>query len=86
MSDYWQQVADVRSFLREHKMQAFDLARIAKSLCCCGTCRFFVQHYTREGTALDWGHCDKGNIQHSKKISTACCGEWNCVEEVEQND
>ena len=68
--------SQVREFLKENNMSAWDLAKITKELCCCGSCYFFVQHYTKEGEALDWGHCAKGNIQHSKKISTASCGFW----------
>ena len=78
MKDYWEQVGEVKAFLKSHNMQACDLERIAKRICCCGTCRFFEQHYTKDGTAIDWGHCTKGNIQHSKKISTASCGFWDC--------
>ena len=66
----------VRDFLHESGMSAFDLALIAKEFCACGTCRFFTQHYTKDGQPLDWGHCYKGNIQHSKKPSTSACGFW----------
>lgn len=76
MTDYYKQVRDIRRFLDEKHMQAYDLVRIAKQMCCCGTCKHFEQHYTKDGTALDWGHCNKGNIQHSKKISTSSCGSW----------
>ena len=78
MKDFYQQMSEVNGFLKEKGMQAFDLAKIAKMLCCCGTCRFFVQHYTKDGNELDWGHCCKGNIQHSKRVSTASCGSWDC--------
>lgn len=78
MNDFARQVTEVKQFLREKNMQAFDLARISKMLCRCGTCKYFEQHYAKDGTALDWGHCFKGNIQHSKKISTASCGSWDC--------
>lgn len=77
-----EKIALVVRFLKENHMQAFDLAKISRELCNCGTCRFFVQHYTKEGEALDWGHCCKGNIQHSKKIGNASCGFWDCEEEV----
>ena len=73
---YYADRAEVRKFLHDSRMTAWDLQKIAKELCACGTCRFFVQHYTKLGEALDWGHCCKGNIQHSKKISTASCGFW----------
>lgn len=66
----------VVKFMESAKMDAWTLAKIAKELCSCGTCRFFIQHYTKMGIPLDWGHCCKGNIQHSKKISTSCCGYW----------
>lgn len=81
---YYRDRADVRQFLREHRMSAYDLQKITKELCSCGTCRFFVQHYTKAREALDWGHCCKGNIQHSKKVSTASCGSWE--DGVEEDD
>lgn len=76
MRTYHEDLMLVRTFLKENEISATDLARISKDLCKCGTCRFFAQHYSKDGQALDWGHCFKGNIQHSKKISTACCGFW----------
>lgn len=69
-------------FLHDHMMSAYDLQKITKELCACGTCRFFVQHYTKDGEGLDWGHCDKGNIQHSKKVSTASCAFWEDCDEA----
>lgn len=66
----------LREYMHENGVNAYDLVRMAKEWCRCGTCRFFIQHYTKDGDGLDWGHCDKGNVQHSKKQSTACCGFW----------
>lgn len=71
-------------FLKQQKMSAWDLAKITKQLCACGTCYYFVQHYTKDGEALDWGHCTKGNIQHSKKISTSSCGFWTDCEDEDE--
>ena len=82
----YEQIHNVVEFLKHSKMSAFDLAKITKELCACGTCKFFVQHYTKNGDALDWGHCCKGNIQHSKKISTASCGFWDCDNEEVYED
>ena len=73
----------VIQFMKEHNINASDLERYAKALCRCGTCHFFTQHYTKDGQGLDWGHCWKGNIQHSKKISTSACGFWEDGEVVE---
>lgn len=55
--------------------------RVGKELCSCGTCRFFVQHYSKEGEPLDWGHCCKGNIPKSKKPGMTTCGFWTLDEE-----
>lgn len=71
-----EEIRSVIKFLNDSHMDAWQLCKIAKELCCCGSCHYFVQHYTKEGEALDWGHCCKGNIQHSKKTDTACCGSW----------
>ena len=81
MVTFSEQVKDVNCFLKEKHMDAYDLVRIAKTLCCCGTCKYFVQLYTKDFTALDWGHCDKENIQHSNKVSTISCGSWDYEEE-----
>lgn len=80
----YEQIRAVCEFMKEAGLNAFDLAKISKELCACGTCRFFIQHYTKMGIPLDWGHCCKGNIQHSKRISTASCGFWEDGEEVEE--
>ena len=72
----------VVQFMRDHRMNAYDLHKITRELCSCGSCRFFVQHYTKDGEGLDWGHCDKGNIQHSKKVSTASCAFWEDCDEA----
>ena len=71
----------VRSFFRENKMSAWDLAKTTKELCACGTCYYFFRHYDSEGKSLFWGHCEKGNIQHSKQMSTAACGFWRDKDE-----
>lgn len=77
----YDQIQKVVTFMKENKIKAWELSKISKELCACGTCKFFVQHYTKDGEAIDWGHCCKGNIQHSKKISTASCGFWDCEED-----
>ena len=71
----------VVQFMKDKNINAADLVRYAKQLCCCGTCYFFTQHYTKDGQGLDWGHCTKGNIQHSKKIGTSACGFWQAGED-----
>lgn len=77
MSLYNEQVSKVKKFIKEQNLSAYDLQRIAKDLCCCGSCRFFVQHYSKELIPVDFGHCTKGNIPHCKKPSTVSCGSWD---------
>lgn len=76
MRDFNELKVTVRMFMQEKNIVAYDLLRIARHFCCCNTCKHYVPHYSKDGTPLDWGHCDKGNIQHSKKPSTASCGFW----------
>jgi len=71
----------VINFLKESGISAWELAKISKQLCACGTCKFYVQHYTKYGEPVDWGHCAKGSIQHSKKPSTSSCGFWEDEDE-----
>lgn len=88
--NYFEMESKVRKFTAESGIPPWELQRIAKKMCCCGTCKFFVQHYAKEDNSgpfsdlinyvpLDWGHCDKGNVQHSKKQSTQSCGGWTDV-------
>lgn len=81
MRTYFEEIAIVKRFMRDNNLNPYMLQKYAKDLCCCRTCAYYVQHYSKEGEALDFGHCDKGNIQHSKKPSTASCGHWKDVEE-----
>lgn len=73
----------IRRCASEQGISMAELTRLAKKMCRCGTCHFFEQHYTKDGQALDWGHCFKGNVQHSKKQSTAAGGFWADGEEAE---
>lgn len=52
------------------------LVRIRKALCRCGTCKFFVQHYGKEGNLLDFGHCRKNNHISPKKPYECSCSFW----------
>ena len=83
--NYYEMVSKVRQFSVDSGIAPWELQRIAKQMCCCGTCKYFVEHYAKERLAvldevvykiLDWGHCDKGNVQHSKKRSTQSCSSW----------
>ena len=77
---YFEKRRIVSEFLKSNSISAYDLQKITRDLCCCGSCKFYVQHYTRDGIAVDFGHCTKGNIIHSKKPSTASCGSWEDCE------
>lgn len=76
MSTYYEQRKIVIQFLREKKMTAWDLRRIAKDLCNCGKCRFFVEHYLKDGTQCDICHCIKNKIPKPCRISDCACGSW----------
>ena len=76
MTSYEKIKGEILKFVKEKNIAIYDLARISKDLCACGQCKFFVQHYTADGEPVDWGHCSRGNIQHSKRVSNTSCGFW----------
>lgn len=77
----------ILKFIKENKISVCNLARISKQLCSCGQCKFFEQHYTKSGEPVDWGHCTRTNIYHSKRVSNASCGYWEYGEsEGDENE
>lgn len=74
---YWQMREAILKFINCSGISAYDIFRISKDLCCCRTCRFFVQHYAKDGTPVDFGHCIKGNVIKSKKPNMPSCGFWS---------
>ena len=84
MRDYNDLRLAIVHFLKESQIDAYDLVRVAKNLCNCGTCKFFVQHYSKDGKPVDFGHCCKGNIPKSKKPSMSNCGFWELDEEAKE--
>ena len=77
MKNYYEMRKLILNFLKENKMLAADLMRVGKDLCVCGTCKYYVDHYTKDGTALDFGHCRKNNIPKSKRPNLQSCGFWD---------
>ena len=73
---------NVSAFMNGTGMTAFDLVRIAKEMCCCRTCKFFVQHYVKDGTPVDFGHCVQGNTIKNRKPNTNSCGHWEGEDET----
>ena len=78
MMDYFEARKIVVQFLNENRITAFDLVNIAKDLCRCRTCRFFVQHYDKDGDPVDFGHCIKNNNPRPRPRSPnmESCGFW----------
>jgi len=81
MKTYEEVRREVVKFLKESEITPYDLARISKDLCRCGTCKFFVQHYDQDGKPLDFGHCRKNNRISSKKPYESSCGFWELEEQ-----
>jgi len=67
----------ILKFINDSGISAYDICRISKDLCCCRTCRFFVQHYAKDGKPVDFGHCIKGNVFRSKNPNMQSCGFWS---------
>ena len=76
MLNYIELERQVIDFMRSSRISAYDLARIAENLCTCGTCRYYVQHYTKNGELVNFGHCNKTNIPKGKQPGTRSCGSW----------
>lgn len=66
----------ISEFIKTSGINAYDVARISRDLCRCGTCKFFVQHYDGDGAPVDFGHCTKNNRISAKKPYEQCCGFW----------
>ena len=71
---------EIVTFLRESSISPYDMVRIGKDLCCCRTCKFFVQHYDKDGQSVDFGHCRKNNIPKPKRPHDGSCGFWTMEE------
>ena len=72
---------EIVKFLSENRIKPYDLIRVGKDLCRCGTCKFFVQHYAKDGNALYFGHCRKNKIPKSVKPYDNSCGFWALEED-----
>lgn len=80
MQTYEEMRAEIVKFINDSHISAYDVARISKTLCCCRTCKFFVQHYAKDGTPVDFGHCCQGNHIKSRQPNTNSCGYWTLEE------
>lgn len=86
MRDYIELKRLIVKFIQENNISSYDLVRVSRDLCCCKTCRFFVQHYVKDGYAVDFGHCTKNNIPIEKKPNMQSCGFWTLDKEELSND
>jgi len=86
LKDYNEMRHDIRAFLNESKISHYDLIRIAKDMCCCGKCKFYVPHYLSDGSVTDFGHCRKNKIPKALRPREVSCGYWveddNAVDET----
>ena len=74
--NYFEMRKKINSFIEESGISAYDVCRIARDLCCCRTCVFYVQHYAKEGEPVDFGHCRKNNRPKSVNPNMQSCGYW----------
>ena len=77
MAEYYELRRKVVKILKENDINTYDFVRIAKDLCTCATCKFFVQHYDKSGNELSCGHCIKGNAPKARRPYQSCCGFWD---------
>lgn len=74
--DYFEMRRKIVNFINESGISSYDLCRIGRDLCCCRTCKFYVQHYAKDGEPVDFGHCTKNSTIKSVKPSKQSCGYW----------
>lgn len=74
--DYFEMRRKIVNFINESGISSYDLCRIGRDLCCCRTCKFYVQHYAKDGEPVDFGHCIKNSTIKSVKPSKQSCGYW----------
>lgn len=72
---------EIVSFTKESHISIYDVVRVGKDLCSCRACKFFTQHYDKDGKSVDFGHCRKNNIPKPKRPHDSACGFWS-LEEV----
>ena len=77
MKTYSESRAEVKKMLKESNINAHEFMRIAKDLCTCQTCEYFVQHYDGDGNWVAFGHCIKGNAPRARQPYQTCCGSWD---------
>ena len=76
---------EIAHFITDSHLSLYDLVRIAKDMCACRKCKFFVQHYDKEGKSVDFGHCRKNNIPKPKRPHDNACGFWEMEETEDEN-
>ena len=76
MLDYFEMRNKIVRFFNESGISAYDLCRIGRDLCCCRTCKFFVQHYGKSGKEVDFGQCVKNNVSKRKRPHDNSWGYW----------
>lgn len=77
---YYELKKKVIHILKENEINTFDFVRIAKNLCTCQTCKYFIQHYDDNGEIVCFGHCIKNNAPRSKSPHQSACGFWDIIE------
>lgn len=81
MKTYNDMISAIVKFMDDEHIDAYDMHRLVKDLCCCKTCKYYVQHYNADGKPVDFGHCVKSQILKAVKPNTNRCGSWTGDEE-----
>ena len=79
--DYYEMRNAIIKFLNESGINPYDLCRIGKDLCRCGTCKFYCQHYSKYGEPVDFGHCRKNKTIKATRPYDSSCGFWSMEED-----
>lgn len=75
MTWYEEKRIEILTFAKEHQIQIYDVARIAKDLSTCEKCRFYCQHYDRNGEYVPYGHCNRLK-NRARKPHESSCSFW----------
>lgn len=76
MKTYYEIRTLIKNFCENNNLSVSEVASVSKQMSRCVMCRFFIQHFASDGTPVDFGHCDRGNIPRPRKPNTESCCFW----------
>ena len=75
MDWYNEKCQAIRQFAKDNNIHMYDVARLSADMSTCDKCKFYCQHYDRDGTYVPFGHCNRLNNKATKPHNRSC-GNW----------